>query len=98
MIDHRKLVELLKCNDEYNKFEQVAEKLSTRADLHAFLLLDRLAPGSTKDLVGGAVHDEIYLDVNLDALCKNATEEHVIDLRRCGVRYDNEFSCLAMFV
>ena len=84
-----------KHDDEFLKFELVADKRSNRSDLHAFLLLDRLVPGES-DIVTAAEHDEIWLEVSLEELAKVATEEHVIELTRCGVRLSDGY--LAMFV
>lgn len=80
---------------EFLKFDRVENKLSKRPDLHAFNLLDRLLPG-TGDMVTSAEHDEIWLDIDTEELAKVATEEQIIELIRCGVRYDN--GMLAMFV
>jgi hypothetical protein len=97
MIERDKLADYFESHDEFLKFERVEKKLCGRADLHAFMLLEQLAPGS-KDLIGGAEHDIIYLDVDLDELCKNVTEAQLVELRRCGVMYENQYECLAMFV
>lgn len=82
---------------EFLKFERVQNKTSGRADLHAFNLLDKLVPGKS-DMVSAAEHDEIWLAVSPDDLAKVATEEQIIDLIRCGVRYDNQTDSLALFV
>lgn len=84
--------------EEFLQFGRIPEerRLSNRADLHAFLLLDQLVPG-TGDMVSAAEHDEFFLDVSPDELAKVATEEQITDLIRCGVRYHMEFDCLAMF-
>ena len=83
--------------DEYLKFEDVEQKLSTRPDLHAFIKLNRMVPG-TSDIVAAAGHDEIYLDVEIDALATVATEADIVELARCGVLYDSSTDGLAMFV
>lgn len=88
-----------KFSDEYIRFERVANKRSNRPDIHAFLLLDELQPTeNSRDMVGGASHDEIYLGVDVDQLSEVITEEQVCELRRCGVRYSTEHDCLVMFV
>lgn len=84
-------------DDEYLKFERVEEKISERPDLHAFMLLDRLLAGKG-DMVCCAEHDEIWLDVDVDELAKLATKGQIIQLIRCGVRYDEDTNSLAMFV
>jgi hypothetical protein len=86
-----------KFDDEYIKFERVENKLSSRPDLHAFILLDQLCPHDS-DMVSAAEHDEIYLDIDMDKLAEVVTEDQVCDLVRCGVRYDGELDCLCMFV
>lgn len=83
-------------SDEFLKFERVKEKLNQRPDLHAFLLLDSLVPSPNRDMVSGAEHDEIYLDVDPEDLMAVATEEQLIDLHRCGVRCDEDYG-LCMF-
>ncbi len=69
-------------------------RLSNRSDLNAFLLLDSLFPG-TSDIVAGAEHDKIWLDIDIEALDAVAAEEQMLDLIRCGVMSDDD--CLAMF-
>lgn len=85
-----------KHEDEYLKFDRVDNKTSGRSDLHAMFLLDRLFP-SDSDIVSAAEHDEIWLDVP-EYKIKTLTEDQVIELIRCGVRYSGEFSSLCMFV
>lgn len=85
---------IMKANrDEYTRFERVQNKLSSRADMHAFLLLDRICPGKS-DMVAGASHDEIYLDPSPEDVAKIATEAEIIDLVRCGVRYQDDSFCM----
>lgn len=86
-----------KHESEYCKFEHVEKRLHSRPDLHAFLMLDQLVP-STKDMIAGAEHDKIYLEVRPSELEESSiTENQVIDLIRCGVFYDTEYDCFAMF-
>lgn len=82
-----------KHNNEYIKFDQVQNKRSGRPDLHAFLLLDELFPGNT-DMISASEHDEVYLSIDEEQI-ETLTEEQIIELVRCGVRYDGE--CLLMF-
>jgi len=70
--------------EEYIKFERVRNKRSNRPDLHAFLLLDELFPQS-RDIICGAWHDEIALDVSEDD-ADTLTDEQIVELIRCGVR------------
>lgn len=85
-------------SSEYIKFEEIENKLSTRADMHAFILLTTLVPGDSRDIVAAAEHDEICLDVDLNKLAEVITEDSVRDLVRCGVSYNDEYDCLYMFV
>ena len=83
---------------EFLKFERVHNQLSNRPDIHAFLLLDKLVPRPNRDMVSSAEHDEIWLDVDPEELAEAATEEQIIELIRCGVRFDSQTDSLAMFV
>jgi hypothetical protein len=87
-----------KHGDEGCHFERVVNKKSTRPDLHAFLLLDELVPDSNRDILAGAEHDEVFLDVSIDELEGRITEEQVRDLLRCGVFYNDDDEVLYMFV
>lgn len=83
-------------NSEYIKFERVKNKRSQRPDLHAFLLLDEIIPGN-EDIIDSAEHDTIYLSVSKDDL-KNITDEQIIELVRCGVKWDWDSDGLIMLV
>lgn len=72
--------------DDYLEFEDVAEKLSGRPDLHAFLILDKLFP-SKRDMVCAAEHDVIYLEVGGEKLHELVDDDTIHDLVRCGVMY-----------
>ena len=84
-------------DDEFLKHESIPNERrhSYRADLNAFIILDKLMPDCSKDIVSGAGHDEIWLDPDLDELVEaGITEEQVIDLIRCGVRIDEGGLCM----
>jgi len=84
---------------EYGHFERVASPPHWRPDLCAFILLDQLvAGGAGRKMISAADLDEIYLDVDCDALAAVATDEDIRLLVRCGVRYDDDLNSLAMFV
>ncbi len=85
-----------KHDDEYIKFENIPEsdRRHHRHDVCAFIYLDEKL-GGKGDVVSAAEHDEIYLDFdNLEQL----TDEDVLYITRCGVRYDSDTDSLAMFV
>ena len=77
--------------DEFLKFDRVENPLSTRPDLCAFLLLDKLLPLSNRDMISDASHDQIYLEVDCEELAKVATEEDIITLIRCGVILSEDY-------
>lgn len=83
-------------NKDYLDFDRVENPLSKRADLCAFMMLDKLLPDSG-DLISATEHDEFYLSVDCEALAKVATVEIVRYLSRCGVRYSEDHDCLCMF-
>lgn len=80
---------------EYYKFDKIKEKKTNRPDLQAFLILDSIIP-SDCDIISASEHDEFFLNIGLEVLAAKATEEQIIDLIRCGVRY-SEYDCLSMF-
>lgn len=83
-------------SDEYLAFNQVKNKRSRRPDLHAMLVLDALFPGTTC-MVSAAEHDEFFLGVGAEELASVATDELVIELTRCGLRYDTSCDALGFF-
>lgn len=87
-----------KFEDEFLKFNAVENRLHRRKDVCAFILLDKLVPGEGRDIVVSAEHDEIWLDADPERLAEVATEEDILTLVRCGVRYDSTTDSLAMFV
>jgi hypothetical protein len=95
MIDIEQAFKL--ASDEHGKFDRIENPLARRPDLCAFLKLDQLVPDSG-DIIAAAEHDEIYLDVGPSALAEVATQEDIVYLRRCGVRYDRGLDSLSMFV
>ncbi len=84
-------------NDDFLKFERIDKPRHRRPDLCAFILLDELVPG-TSDIVSAAEHDEIFLDVDCDKLQAIASDDNILELVRCGVRFNREYHCLCMFV
>lgn len=82
--------------DASHRFDLVETKKSSRPDLHAFLLLEELCP-SDEDLISASEHDEIYFSVSPEELAEVVTEDLVLELRRCGVRYDRGLSSMMMY-
>jgi len=87
-----------KHSDEFIEFDRVKNKKSTHRDLHAFILLNEIAPSEKMKMVAGADHDIIWLATDLVTLSEKATDEQLIELCRCGVHLDSENECLAIFV
>ena len=86
-----------KADDEFMEFEKISPKLSNRRDLHAFMRLDQWFPSERVDnLIGAAEHDEYYLDIPIDKLV-TLTDDQVVELSRCGIRFDDSLRCLAVF-
>jgi len=83
---------------EYIKFERIECPQHPRPDICAFLMLSQLVPDDGRDMVTSAEHDEIYLDTDCTKLAEVISEAQVIDLLRCGVRYDAGADGLCMFV
>lgn len=84
--------------DEYLRFELVVNPPHPRPDISAFIILDKLLPNPGRDMVCAAEHDEIWLDVDCEKLASVATEDDILTLVRCGVRYDSSTDSFAMFV
>jgi len=85
-----------KHNDEHLKFDRVNNKRSQRADLHAFLLLDELFPDDS-GIVGRAKYNEIWLDPTPSQV-EMLSDAQILELVRCGVRYNDDNKALCMFV
>ena len=85
-----------KFDKDYVEFKKIKNPPSKRPDLCAFLLLDKLVPGGS-DIVTQSGHDEFFLEIDVETLAERATEDDVLYLVRCGVRYSSEFDCLSMF-
>jgi hypothetical protein len=91
--------------EDFLKFDRVENKLSARADVHAFILLDKLLPPKENcpgcgisDMIAGADHDIVYLETDAEELAKVITMDQIIELIRCGVMLDPETDSLSMFV
>ena len=85
--------------DRAYSFAEMPEpyQLSRRKDLCAFLILDRLMPNNSRDIVEAAEHDMIYLDADLDELAQVATANDIMALQACGVMYSDHDDSLTMY-
>ena len=77
---------------EFLEFGKVQNRRSQRPDLHAFMLLDELFPGNG-DMICNAEHDEIWLGIEEEQI-ESLTDDQIIELSRCGVRYDDGGLCM----
>lgn len=76
-------------DEEFLKFERIAQPRLRRPDMAGFLLLHALVP-TTDDMISCAEHDRIYCGVDIEALCTAAEEQHLLELIRCGFMLDEE--------
>lgn len=87
-----------KHEDESHHFDRVDKKRAWRADVHALILLDELFPNvESSDMISSAEHDQIWLAPSTEQLLEKLTEDHIIELRRCGVWWDSDYQGLSMF-
>lgn len=85
-------------SDEFLKFQNVRNPMTSRPDLHAFLLLDKICPNDGRDVLGGAGHEEVWLSFDPEVAFGKMTTEQAMDLKRCGVMYDEDHDSFSMFV
>jgi hypothetical protein len=85
-------------DDEFLKFDRIENPPHPCPDICGFLRLHELVPCKMgRDMISAAEHDEYFLDVDCEELAKVATQEDILFLHRCGIRYSTEFDCLAVF-
>lgn len=84
--------------NEFLKFKRIdkTEKLSTRPDLAAFILLEGLFPDDG-GIISSADYDQIFLSVEWEDI-QTITKAQWLYLHRCGVRFDSDTESLCMFV
>ena len=80
------------------EFEKLPDKykLHTRRDLCGFLIMDMLIPG-TRDILGGADHDVVYMDADRDDVLAVCTLDDLRALRACGITF-GVYGDLQMYV
>lgn len=88
----------LKHDKEYHKFDRVLNKRHPAADIHVFLLLYELCPPKNPGVISGIIsavgYEEFWIATDAEEFAEKATEEHVIELIRCGVRYSEGGFCM----
>lgn len=81
-----------------SRWEAITPKHSQRKDIHAFVTLDKLIPADSGDLIAWAGHDEISLEPSLEEIAPLLTEDIILDLLACGVRFEVGEDCMKMFI
>lgn len=73
---------------------------SNRVDLAGFLLIDKLAPMTSRgeDIIIGAKHDEIFIYPDMEVLLQNITAKDILTLIRLGFRWDSNYGGFSKFV
>jgi hypothetical protein len=87
-------------NDDFLLFDRVPEsdRLFSSPDLCAWALLDKKFPAERQqDMVSAAEHDEIWLRIMPEQITQ-LTDNEILYLTRCGVRYDDDTETLCMYV
>lgn len=82
-------------NENYLKFEKIKNKLSSRSDLHALILLDKKFPiDSDRNIIFAANRGIVFLDIKIEDLNKHITKEIIYELVCCGICFDTEYERL----
>lgn len=76
-------------------FDRVDNPLHLRPDICAFLLLDKLVPG-TREMTTPGEEREILLGTDCGKLSAVATLDDIRVLACCGVHYDKYNDCLVL--
>jgi hypothetical protein len=92
-----------KHKDEFLRFDRIEAPRHERPDLCAFLMLHDLSPRPPKPgyatmrrMVRVGKINEIWLDADMETLATNATEQDIVTLIRCGVRFSARRNALWM--
>ncbi len=91
-----------KNENEYLKFDRITDPLHPVEDICGILYLHQKC-GARKasnrkgfcDFISSAEHDEIWFDAQE---IKNLTEDDVVYLMRCGIRWDSDVESFGAFV
>lgn len=85
------------CRDEYLKFDRLQHRNHECRFLCAFLILDHLVH-SSGPIIAATDLELIFLSTNCNFLASVATYQDIVNLMRCGVKYNRQFDCLEMRV
>ena len=80
--------EFIDNDNDYLKFDKVNNPLSSDSFINSLLMLQPYKKNG--NIIAGADHDIIYLDVDLVALSRGVDTEFLADLCRSGVHFQDE--------
>lgn len=85
---------------EFGKFERIKNPTSSHRDLCAMLILSKFMTNPRTSVINSVESNSrdgfIVFEPSTHDVETMATEEQVIDLIRCGVRYNGEYGALVM--
>jgi len=85
--------------NEFKKFQNVENKSNRCRDIHVLLLLQKTFDIYLSVLIyidNGGVN--LNVDMSDDKNLEKFTEELILELVQCGVRYDSKEDCLVYYV
>ena len=87
------------CESDYLQFNQVENPEFSCPDLCGMSRLLKLAPiEKGKPMVSAEESGQIYFSTDVDEFCKNATQDDVLYLCRCGISFDRHYESFSMYV
>lgn len=89
---------------QYGRFDLIKNPPSTHRDLCAMLILEKFMTNPKTSVINsvntvdmhGHPEEMIVFEPSIHAIETMATEDQVIDLIRCGCRYNGEYEALVM--
>jgi len=84
---------------EHGKFDRIKDPPSTHRDLCAMLILSKFMTDHHTSIINCAESNgtgKLVFEPSIHDVETTATEQEVIDLIRCGVRYSGEYGALVM--
>lgn len=84
--------------EEHGRFERIVFPVSQCPDICAMFLLEDICNHRVGKMISGTAHDVVYFGVDPDEVTGRITEDQVIYLLRCGVRFDKTENSFFMFV
>lgn len=81
-------------NEVYN-FDKIENKLDSKREIHAILLLDNLFPDDNP--FDSCDKDYLFLGLSINNI-KKLTDENILELSRCGIYLDLEYKLLRIII